>query len=53
MNTCTQGPAEGVDQYMTRLRQLASACDYGNTDDMMRDRLILGTKDSAAREKLI
>ena len=24
---------------MTRLRQLASACDYGNlTDDMMRDR---------------
>ena len=52
-NTCTQGPAEGIDQYMTRLRQLASSCDYGNlTDDMLRDRLILGTKDSAARARM-
>ena len=52
-NTCTQEPAEGIDQYMTRLRQLASSCDYGNlTDDMLRDRLILGTKDSAARARM-
>ena len=50
-NTCTQRQAEGVVQYMTRLRQLASACDYGNLTGimMMHDRLILGTKDSAAR----
>ena len=36
-----------------KARQLASACDYGNlTDDMMHDRLILATKDSAARARM-
>ena len=47
-NTCTQGLAEGIDQYMTRLEQLACSCDYGTlTDDMLHD-----SKDSAASARM-
>ena len=52
-NTCTQGPSESVDQYMTRLRQLVSSCEYGGLEEeMLRDRLILGTKDNTVRARM-
>ena len=53
--TCDQGPNELVEQWLTRLRHLSSSCNFGATlDSMLRDRLILGTKDEKAhlfREK--
>ena len=52
-NTCTQGPSESVDQYMTRLRQLVSSCEYGGLEEeMLRDRLILGTKDNTVHARM-
>ena len=52
-NSCRQGPSESVDQYMTRLRQLVSSCDYGSLEDeMLRDRLVLGIKDNSVRSRL-
>ena len=44
---------ETVDQFMIKLRQLAEPCKFGNLeDDMVRDRLVFGCKDSAARGRL-
>ena len=39
---------ETVDQYLIKLRRLAEPCQFGNLEDeMVRDRLVLGCKDSA------
>ena len=48
-----QQPNETVDQYMIRLRHLASSCNFGNLhDEMLRDRLVLGCRDKGARARL-
>ena len=40
---------ETIDQYLIKLRRLAEPCQFGNLEDeMVRDRLVLGCKDSAA-----
>ncbi|XP_070537022.1 uncharacterized protein [Ptychodera flava] len=53
-NTCEQDVAESVDQYVTRLRQLATRCDFSTlTDEMVRDRIVLGTKDGAVRARML
>ena len=44
---------ETIDQYLIKLRRLAEPCQFGNLEDeMVRDRLLLGCKDSAARARL-
>ena len=44
---------ETIDQYLIKLRQLAEPCQCGAlADEMVRDRLVLGCKDSAARTRL-
>ena len=44
---------ETIDQYLIKLRQLAEPCQFGALEDeMVRDRLVLGCKDSAARTRL-
>ena len=44
---------ETVDQYIIRLRRSAETCDFKNVhDEMIRDRLVLGCKDKAARARL-
>lgn len=48
-----QQPNETVDQYIIRLRRLAETCNFRNLhDEMLRDRLVLGCKDKAARARL-
>ena len=48
-----QQPNEMVDQYILRLRSLAETCNFWNLhDEMLRDRLVLGCKDKAARARL-
>ena len=44
---------ETIDQYLIKLRQLSEPCQFGTLEDeMVRDRLVLGCKDSAARTRL-
>lgn len=52
-NTCTQEPDETYDSYFVRLRKLASTCEYPNTDDFIRDRMVIGIKDSNVRMRLL
>ena len=53
-NTTDQESTEGVDQYVTKLRQLAESCDFRTlNDELIRDRIVLGTKDSAARARML
>ena len=42
-----------IEQYVTRLRWLASSCDYGTlTEGVIRNRLVLAVKDSARRARM-
>ena len=51
---CNQGPNELVDQCLTRLRHLSQSCNFGVIlDSMLRDHLILGTKDKKAEAHLL
>ena len=53
-NTCEQDQGETVAQYITKLRQLASTCEFGVLEnDLIRDCLVLGTKDSSACARML
>ena len=53
-NTCEQDQAETVAQYITKLQQLASTCELGVLkNDLIRNRLVLGTKDSSAHARML
>ena len=45
---------ENVEQFLDRIRHLAKTCGFKATeeDDMIRDRLILGSKDAQARARM-
>ena len=48
-----QQPNELVDQYIIRSQRLAEMCNFKNAhDDMIRERLLIGCKDKAARARL-
>ena len=52
-HSAEQQPNETVDQYVLRLRKLAEPCKFEALhDDMLRDRLVLGSRDKAARARL-
>ena len=45
---------ETIDQYVVRLRQLAESCEFeGLCESLIRDRLVIGTRDSATRDRLV
>jgi len=53
-NNCHQGTRETVDEYVTKLHSLNSTCEFGAlTDDLISDRLLLGTKLDQVRPKLL
>ena len=53
-NTTNQGENENIDQYLNRLRKLAATCDYGTlTNQLIRDRLVIGIGDAAVRRRLL
>ena len=59
-NSAAQEPGENIDNYVTRLRRLAATCNFKTTadnlsyeDNMIRDRLILGTSDSETRARTL
>ena len=44
---------ETIDQHAVRLRQLAESCEFeGLCESFIRDRLVIGTRDSATRDRL-
>ena len=48
-----QGEGETAEQYIAVLYSLASNCDYGQMQDqMIRDRLVVGIRDTALSERL-
>ena len=51
----TQEAGESYDQYKSALRKLAEGCDFETItpDEMLRDRLIFGIRDSKVRERLL
>ncbi|PFX33792.1 Retrovirus-related Pol polyprotein from transposon 17.6 [Stylophora pistillata] len=45
---------ETVDQYVVRLRHLAESCEFeGLCESLIRDRVVIGTRDSATRDRLL
>ncbi|XP_052242403.1 uncharacterized protein LOC127852487 [Dreissena polymorpha] len=44
---------DSIDAFITRLRLTARDCNFRDTDDMIRDRIVFGTNSSKIREKLI
>jgi len=45
--------AENIDDYVHRLRGLAEPCQFGDLEDeLVRDMLVIGTKDKASRGKI-
>ena len=49
-----QAEHETIDQYVARLRQLAESCEFeGLCESLIRDRLVIGTRDSTTRDRLL
>ena len=49
-----QGPTETTSEYVAVLRRLAVYCDFGEIlDDMLRDRLVCGLRDSRLQRRLL
>ncbi|XP_052238526.1 uncharacterized protein LOC127849814 [Dreissena polymorpha] len=44
---------DSIDAFVTRLRLTARDCNFRDTDNMIRDRIVFGTNSSKIREKLI
>ncbi|XP_033745588.1 uncharacterized protein K02A2.6-like [Pecten maximus] len=49
----TQGENETFEQFTTQLQISVRDCNYENSDEMVRDRIVIGVRNSKIREKLI
>ena len=53
-NSATQSSEEGIDEFVNRLRKMASSCKYGAlTDEMIRDRIVIGVRDKDSKLRLL
>lgn len=51
---CQQNSEEPVDGYVNRLRKAASTCHFGTlTEEVIRDRLVIGLRDHATKLRLL
>lgn len=51
---CVQDNEESLQSYVTRLRKLAASCEYGElTDDLIRDRLVIGLKNNGDKVRFL
>lgn len=48
-----QGDREPFEHFVTDLRLLAKDCNYANSDEMIRDRIVFGIHSPKVREKLL
>ena len=44
---------ETFDQFVSKVRRLATVCDFKDKEEQIRDRIVIGMKNSKMREKLI
>ena len=52
-NQRNQSEGKSIEQYITALYHLVETCEYGDwTDEMLRDRLVVGIRDAAMSQKL-
>lgn len=52
-NSRIQEPGESVDSFVTALYSLAETCEYDNIrDEFIRDRIVIGIRDTRASERL-
>ena len=49
----TQGSGESFEHFVTELKLLVKDCDYRNSDEMVRDRIVFATNSPRVREKLL
>ena len=53
-NTCVRLEGESITAYVTRLRDLASHCEYGDSaKELIRDRLVCGVRDDTLQRTLL
>lgn len=52
-NEKVQGQNEPFEQFVTDLRLLAKDCNYANSEEMIRDRVVFGIRSPRVREKLL
>ena len=53
-NSSTQDSDEGIDEFVNRLRKQASSCKFGTlTDEMIRDRIVIGLQDRNTKLRLL
>ena len=53
-NRREQEPSESIDPYIAALRILAKTCNFGDLrDELIRDRIVVGIRDSRTRKKLL
>uniref|UniRef100_A0A8B9JE72 ribonuclease H n=1 Tax=Astyanax mexicanus TaxID=7994 RepID=A0A8B9JE72_ASTMX len=51
---CKQEEGEPIDSFVTRLREKAATCEYGELkDDLIRDKIVLGIADENTRRRLL
>ena len=48
-----QQEGESFEQFLTSLKLLVKDCGYGDPDEMVRDRVVIGCHSTKTREKLI
>ena len=48
-----QNPDETFEQFVTELQLLVKDCDYDKSDEMVRDRIVTGVRNSKIRAKLL
>ena len=45
---------QGIEEFVNKLRKMASSCKYGTlTDNMIRDRIIIGVRGKATKLRLL
>ena len=53
-NSSVQEQGEGIDSYVTKLRRLASTCEYEALEDqLIRDRIVIGIRSKEVRGRLL
>ena len=48
-----QYPGQMMENFITEVKTLAASCEFGQEDDMVRDRLVMGIANNSLREKLM
>ncbi|KAE9535927.1 hypothetical protein AGLY_007828, partial [Aphis glycines] len=51
--SCVQLEGQGFDDFVTELKKLASTCSFKEEDNMVRDRIVFGIRNTELKDRLI